>query len=794
MKLEMVTESERDPSIESMEALKAQLAADMEGAFESIGKAEEIVEAYNKFRSTLNEFEARKFFVPKELSDWVGDLEPRCARLSDLDEQEMEELLGDLGSAQWDADLMLNQALYGERSKTGTERGIEGIRADEEELKNKIESVDGALKELKDQFALLKQGRPREEEYWRDVADGKNLLKLGDKWEKMEKRKRGVSLDDANEFLEKVFEGIESVKDALNEEIERKIRDSRIPESQKEILNFLKLAELSIEKMNANLDIVVVRFGESNEIGMIREDIRGFRERFEELRGSWDVDEIGKLQEEIEKESEKIQKLILESEEKEKKSSEDDDQEQGGALKKKQSDLGKIEDAIDVVKIDLESKKWLDDLNSEKPDLQGEVKRKYHNPETQRNLYEEAGVSEKLLMVLEENLEQVRRKYFQKDYEMDKGAGGLKRFFGKSVGLGVFEKELEAYEKDYQEALEKYQKAYLKIEQNKQKAFEDLVYYLSITERMSKEDMRIQVEAENAVEEGNLFEAAKDFMANASKKFLDLRRMSKERVEEVTGSQELAKGVDVAMAGAGVLAVGFGVPIAREFAAFATAVEVKEWLEKSANQKRVEDAKWQAGKILKKVERFKEPENIADQIEKHLGLLNQELMSEIQSGKTWEKWRTVAAGVAGLTVWAMGRPAELEAAESVSSFQGSDSVSSVTGAAASNAAVGPSFEFFAAEPSESENRVLAVEAMNLKSLLVGENEHYWRLIENGFPDVSVDERVTEIYEKVVELNSDYEAVLLDGRKETVRQWLARLAITASAKGDLQRVKEIFQEN
>lgn len=300
--------------------------------------------------------------------------------------------------------------------------------------------------------------------------------------------------------------------------------------------------------------------------------------------------------------------------------------------------------------IDQSLERNLEEILKNNPEIEKEVVRKTLNPETREISYDKADLKDKVLMLLGKQSNQSRRKYLEKDYDMDRRLGGIKRFFGKTFKIGNFEEEINSYKENYEIAREKYKNAILELEGvDDREEMDILARDFQISEQLRWRSDSLDI----AIENNPAYENSKKFLLGAVNKYREMRKWPSDKISELFGFKGLSKGVGIV---SGMLITGkilkevgmVGNPAFRVFSVAISSVGYKQGLETMAEKRRLKKGEKEIKKAVNKFGvNFEATRNI-DEFSEWLTEKNNNLDKNIQDEKYWRKWRTAMSG--GLAV------------------------------------------------------------------------------------------------------------------------------------------------
>ncbi len=295
-------------------------------------------------------------------------------------------------------------------------------------------------------------------------------------------------------------------------------------------------------------------------------------------------------------------------------------------------------------------KNKLEEIIAKHPELEREIIRRTFDSETRETAYDKADFKDKVLMLLGEKSNQARRKYLEKDYDMDRRLGGLKRFFGKTFRIDNYEKELESYKREYEQSREEYKNALLELEGvGDREEAEILARDFQISEQLRWRSDRLDI----AMENNPIYENFKKFLTGAVEKYRKMRRWPSDKINEVFGFKGLKKGLGIVsgllLTGKALKEVGMvGNPAYRIFSVAVASVGYKQGMEAVAERRRIKKSEKKI-KEAKKIygAEFEAGKNL-QAFSEWLSERNKELDKRIQGEKYWRNWRTIMAGGAAL--------------------------------------------------------------------------------------------------------------------------------------------------
>jgi len=281
--------------------------------------------------------------------------------------------------------------------------------------------------------------------------------------------------------------------------------------------------------------------------------------------------------------------------------------------------------------------------------LEREIIRKTFDPETRETAYDKADLKDKVLMLLGEKSNQTRKKYLQKDYDMDRKLGNLKRFFGKTFKINNFERELEEYKKEYEASREEYKNAMIKLDSvGDREEAEILAYDFQISEQLRWRSDRLDI----AMENNPIYENFKKFLVGAVNKYREMRKWPGDKISELFGFKGLSKGIGIVsgmlITGKALKEIGMvGNPAYKVFSVAVGAVGAKQMLEVLAEKKRIKKNEKKIKEAVNKFGADFEAGKNIDVFSEWLSEKNKSLDKEIQNEKYWRNWRTImSVGVA----------------------------------------------------------------------------------------------------------------------------------------------------
>ncbi len=309
-------------------------------------------------------------------------------------------------------------------------------------------------------------------------------------------------------------------------------------------------------------------------------------------------------------------------------------------------DDAEITERRNIKAVDNELEKKLNSIIENNPEVKDIITGKMSVSKNLQEAYNKAKLKDRVLMLLGEQSNQARKKYLEKDYQMDRRLGGIRRFFGKTFKMDGFEKELEFYKKDYEKARENYKKAILELEAVKDREdAEILAYEFQVYEQLRWRNDRLDIAMENNPE----YEVFKKFILGAVDRYRKMRKWPGDKISELFGFKGLTKGVGIV---SGMLITGkmlkefgmIGNPAFKVFSVAVSAVGYKQFLEVMAEKKRMSQDEKEIKKVLRSYgATFESGKNI-DELDRWLTQKNEELSERIQNEKYWRNWRTIMAG------------------------------------------------------------------------------------------------------------------------------------------------------
>ncbi len=296
--------------------------------------------------------------------------------------------------------------------------------------------------------------------------------------------------------------------------------------------------------------------------------------------------------------------------------------------------------------VDQKLERKLEEILKDNPEIEKEVVRKTLDAGTRETAYDKADLKDKILMLLGEHSNQARQKYLEKDYDMDRRLGGMKRFFGKTFKIGNFEEEINSYKENYEIAREKYKNAILELEGlGDREEAEILVRDFQISEQLRWRNDSLDI----AIENNPIYENSKKFLLGAVNKYREMRKWPGDKISELFGLKGLSKGVGIVsgmlITGKALKEIGMvGNPAYRVFSVAVASVGYKQLLETVTEKKRIKGNEKKVKEVLNTFgAEFEAGKNI-DGLSAWLSDKNKSLDKDIQGEKYWKKWRTVMSG------------------------------------------------------------------------------------------------------------------------------------------------------
>ncbi len=277
-------------------------------------------------------------------------------------------------------------------------------------------------------------------------------------------------------------------------------------------------------------------------------------------------------------------------------------------------------------------------LVNENRDIESLLIKETLNEESGESSYEKADTGDKILMILGKKANLDRRNYLEKDYEMDKNLGGIKRFFGRVIKTDKYEEEIAIHKDAYEKSREEYKDALLKFQGISDKGDAEIIARdFQINEQLRWRSDKIDVAMENSP----IYEKFKGYSLDMINRYRKLRGIPGEKISKLTGSKLIGLSAGAAITGGLISSSGIGAPL-RIFSAAVATVGYKQMLESFAERSRLKKSEKE---VKGAIENF---ENSYEDFDSWLSEKNKSLHENIQDEKLWRNYRTLIAGGAAL--------------------------------------------------------------------------------------------------------------------------------------------------
>lgn len=269
------------------------------------------------------------------------------------------------------------------------------------------------------------------------------------------------------------------------------------------------------------------------------------------------------------------------------------------------------------------------------------------NPEANKAAEEE---KKKRMKELEAELEDTRRSYLDKDYEVDQASSWIRKFFGFGQrgqwGDYNIQKEFQEAKTKYEGVLTRYKDERFKEEVKDEKSAEALLKFLQMDEYLKREEARNQIKIENA-----------SWPDNIKKNYIEFI----EKYRKLPFGKKIIIGAGIAAAGFGVSAVGGAMAggavlaVSRLISMSASFVGFKGIFEGYAQKGKVKEIEKEKEEILKRSKSEGSEKFDPDLFSKMLDGKIKEIDGRMQKEKQWKTWRAWLAVGSGAALSIVGR-------------------------------------------------------------------------------------------------------------------------------------------